>query len=148
MKVAPAAALFPRLDPDAEMEALEAMLPKKEEEYTIAPAKEEIDIETFGKLDLRVATVVAAEKVKKANKLLQLTLKLGSETRTVVSGIAEAYKPEDMIGRQVIVVYNLKPAKLRGIESQGMILAASDPVTGKLNLLAPSEEIHDGAVVS
>jgi len=148
VRVTVGAALFPRLDPKAEEEALEALLPKKEETWEIAPAKEEIDIESFGKLDLRVATVVAAEKVKKADKLLQLTLKLGNETRTVVSGIAKAYKPEEMVGRQVILVYNLKPAKLRGIESQGMILCASDPVTGKLSLLAPVDAMHDGAEVS
>jgi len=86
--------------------------------------------------------------VPKADKLLKLTLKVGSETRTVVSGIAKSYTPEEMVGKQVILVYNLKPAKLRGIESQGMILCASDPVTGDLKLLAPEAGVKDGAEVS
>ena len=96
-----------------------------------SPAKElnlkpEITIEDFAKLDLRVAKVIAAEKVEKADKLLKLTLDLGGNKRQIVSGIAKAYKPEDMIGKNIIIIANLKPAKIRGVESNGMLLAAAD----------------------
>ena len=87
-----------------------------------APA--EISIDDFAKIDLRAAKVLSAEKVPKTEKLLKLTLDLGSEQRTVVSGIAGAYTPEQMVGRTVIYLANLKPAKIRGVVSQGMILAA------------------------
>lgn len=97
------------------------------------PIKEEISIEDFAKLDLRVATIVAAERVKKAKKLLKLQIRIGSEERIIVSGIAQAYEPEQLLGRNIIVVANLAPAKLFGIESKGMLLAASDGL-GKLVL--------------
>ena len=86
----------------------------------------EIALDDFAKIDLRVARVVACEKVPKADKLLKLTLDVGAEQRTVVSGIAGAYQPEQLIGRTVIYLANLKPAKIRGVISQGMILAAGD----------------------
>ena len=87
---------------------------------------EEIDISEFFKTDLRVAEIMTAEKVEKSNKLIKMTVSLGGDdTRTVVSGISQYYKPEDLVGKHVIFVSNLKPAKLMGIESQGMILAAS-----------------------
>ena len=89
-----------------------------------APA--EIAMDDFAKIDLRVAKVVACEKVPKADKLLKLTLDVGAEQRTVVSGIAGAYQPEELVGRTVIYLANLKPAKIRGVLSQGMILAAGD----------------------
>ncbi len=87
---------------------------------------EYISIEEFARLDLKVAEVIACEKMKKADKLLILTLKVGEEERTVVSGIAQYYQPEELIGKKVVVVANLKPVKLRGTMSYGMILAASD----------------------
>jgi methionyl-tRNA synthetase len=90
------------------------------------PEKEMITIDDFAKIDLRVAKVLAVEKVPKADKLLKLEVDLGHETRTIVSGIAKHYEPEDLIGKQVVLVANLKPAKLRGIESHGMLLAASE----------------------
>lgn len=90
------------------------------------PIKPEISIDDFGKIDLRVATVIAAERVPKTDKLMKIQVKLGDEERTIVSGIAQYYEAEQLIGRNVIVVANLKPAKLRGIESKGMLLAASD----------------------
>lgn len=87
---------------------------------------EEIDISEFFKTDLRVAEIMTAEKVEKSNKLIKMTVSLGGDdTRTVVSGISQYYKPEDLVGKHVIFVSNLKPAKLMGIESQGMILATS-----------------------
>ena len=85
----------------------------------------EISIDDFGRMDLRVAKVIAAEKVPKADKLLKLTVDLGEETRTVVSGIAQHYEPEALVGKQVVLVANLKAAKIRGVESRGMVLAAS-----------------------
>jgi methionyl-tRNA synthetase len=124
-------ALFPRIDLSKELEELEKLTaahknPVKEE------AKEEpeeegaglIDINEFGKVELRVGLVTQCEPVKKSDKLLKLQIDLGTETRQIVSGISQWYSPEDLIGKKVIVVANLKPAKLRGVESQGMILAA------------------------
>ena len=88
--------------------------------------KEEITIEDFSKLDLRTAEVISAERHPKADKLLVLQLKVGSEQRQVVSGISKHYSPEDMVGKKLILVANLKPVTLRGVVSQGMILAAED----------------------
>ncbi len=96
------------------------------EERVVEPIKEEITIDDFAKIDLRVVKILKAEKVEKTDKLMKLEVDLGSEIRTVVSGIAKHYVPEDLIGRHVVLVANLKPAKLRGIESKGMILAASE----------------------
>lgn len=111
------------------------------------PAKPEIIYDDFAKLDLRVGTVTACEKVEKADKLLKLSVDLGTETRTIVSGIAMHYKPEEMINKQVVVVINLAPRKMRGIESQGMILTAEDK-DGKLRLLKPEEAVSPGSTVS
>jgi len=99
----------------------------------------------FAKLDLRTAKVIAAEKVEKADKLLKLTVKLGNEERTVVSGIAKHYKPEEMVGKNVVMIANLKPVKLRGIMSNGMILAgATDEV---LKVMELDEDIPSGTQV-
>lgn len=107
--------------------------------------KPEITIDDFGKLDLRVAQIVAAERVPKTDKLMKLQVKIGEEERTIVSGIAQHYEAEQLIGRNVIVIVNLKPAKLRGIESRGMLLAASD---GNGNLvLADAPGIASGSRV-
>jgi methionyl-tRNA synthetase len=92
-----------------------------------APLPERVGIEDFLKLDLRVARVVAAERVPKSRKLLKLDVDLGTERRTLVAGIAEAYEPETLVGRVIAVVANLKPAIVMGVESNGMILAASAP---------------------
>lgn len=115
---------------------------KKEEKHVAAG---EITIDDFAKIDLRVATVVAAERVPKTDKLIKLQVKIGDEERTIVSGIAQHYEPENLIGKNVIVIANLKPAKLRGIESRGMVLAASD---GEGNLvLADAPGIASGSKV-
>ena len=98
---------------------------KKEEKVESIPEAEEITIDDFMKVELRVAEVMEAEPVKKADKLLKLQLDLGYEKRQVVSGIAQYYKPEELVGKKVICVTNLKPVKLRGELSQGMILAGS-----------------------
>ncbi|HIG52413.1 MAG TPA: methionine--tRNA ligase [Candidatus Handelsmanbacteria bacterium] len=118
--------------------------PKKEPD--VREEKGEISIDDFFNVQLRVAQVTAAEKVEKADKLLKLTLDLGDEIRTVVSGIAEWYQPEDLPGTKVVLVANLKPAKLRGIISEGMILAADDG-QGNLTLVSPAQDIAIGAEV-
>lgn len=109
------------------------------------PDSEEITIDDFMKLDLRVAEVISAEPVKKADKLLKLQLDLGYEKRQVVSGIAKFYKPEELVGRKVICVTNLKPVKLRGELSEGMILAGSED--GALSLATIAESLPNGARV-
>lgn len=122
-KVASPEPLFPRIEEkeEPEPEAAKPAAPEKP-----APGIAEIGIEDFGKVELRTATIVAAEKVKGADKLLKLAVDLGGEQRTIVSGIAQHYSPEELPGKTVIVVANLKPVKLRGVESQGMLLAASN----------------------
>ncbi len=106
---------------------------KAQKEAETAP-KPEITIDDFAKVELRVATVLTAEKVENADKLLKLRIKVGEEERTLVAGVALHYAPEELVGKNVVVVFNLKPAKLRGIESQGMVLAASDD-DGNLQVL-------------
>lgn len=124
--------------------AIKAEAPKAEAKKEAAAA-DEITIDDFAKIDLRVATVVAAERVPKTDKLIKLQVKIGDEERTIVSGIAQHYEPENLIGKNVIVIANLKPAKLRGIESRGMVLAASD---GEGNLvLADAPGIASGSKV-
>ena len=114
---------------------------------TVAEIKPEVTYDDFAKLDLRVATVVACEKVEKADKLLKLTLVVGEETRTVVSGIALHFQPEEVVGKQVLLLANLAPRKMRGIESQGMILMAED-ADGKLVFMSPSNAVASGSDVS
>ncbi len=147
--------IFPRIDVKKELAELEKAA---ESRQAAKPAekqkpaaherkeKEQIDIETFGKVQLKVALVTACEKVEKSKKLLKLSVRLGNETRTVVSGIANAYTPEEMVGKKVVMVTNLKPAKLCGIESQGMILCAENE-EGKLSLLQPERQIEDGSEI-
>lgn len=141
--------IFPRIDLKKEIAEIGkiAAANKKEEkkEEKMEEKKPEITIEDFGKIDLRVALVTACEKVEKADKLLKLTVRLGEETRTVVSGIAKYYAPAEMVGKRVVMIANLKPVKLRGIESQGMILCAEDEA-GNLSLVAPENaEFPDGS---
>jgi methionyl-tRNA synthetase len=153
-EVAKASNLFPRVEPPAPAAAPEPAPKAKAKDAKPAPApaapqgpKEPIDFEDFQKIDLRVATVISAEPVPKADKLLLVKLDAGDpEPRQVVAGIAEFWKPEDLVGRQVVVVANLKPRKLRGVESQGMILAVKQD--GRLELLAPSAEVAPGSAVS
>nr|MBP7533267.1 methionine--tRNA ligase subunit beta [Chitinophagales bacterium] len=113
---------------------------------THTPVKEAITYDDFAKLDIRTATIIAAERVPKADKLLKLTIDLGFEQRTVVSGIAEHYTPESIVGQRVLLLANLAPRKLRGIESNGMILMAGDGKT--LQFVSPEGEIENGNVVS
>jgi len=97
-------------------------------------------------LDLRTGTIIEAQKVKKANKLLHLTVDLGFENRSIVSGIAKFFKPEDIIGQEVVIVANLAPRKLRGVESQGMVLMAEND-QGELGFVSPSTGFGNGFVV-
>ena len=152
--------LFPRIDVDkklaeleelrkAQMDAVKAKAEaeaKVEEAKEMTPIKEEITIDDFEKLDLRVVKVLECEPIKKANKLLKLRVDLGGEVRQVVSGIAKHFKPEDLIGKNVVLVANLKPVKLRGELSQGMILAASTDDDSVLNLVSPGE-LPTGSIV-
>jgi len=120
--------IFPRIEDKAVEVAAEVKATgKKEEQATseVASHLPEVTIDEFAKMDLRVVTVLAAEKVEKADKLLKLTVDLGTEQRTIVSGIAKQYTPEELVGKNVVMIINLKAAKIRGIESRGMVLAAS-----------------------
>lgn len=140
--------IFPRIDL-TEMEKLwaeeDAAKAKAEAAKQFEPIKPEITIEDFAKIDFRVCKVLQCEKVKKADKLLKMEVQVGAETRTVVSGIAQRYTPEEMVGKQLVLVANLKPAKLRGIESQGMILAASH--NGEMEVLEVPASILPGGQV-
>ena len=158
IKVEKGQPIFPRLDIEKELEELEKELPsqasdegksKKKDQKKKEGKKEvaEITIDDFAKLDLRVARVISAEKVEKSDRLLKLQLKVGQDTRQVVSGIAEHYCAEELVGKDLILVANLKPVKLRGNLSQGMILAASDK-DGKLALVTVDSEIESGSTVS
>jgi len=150
--------IFPRIDVKKELEELEKMVaakseapkeekPKKDDREKKADAQPEmITIDDFAKLDLRVAKVLDAEKVEGADKLLKLRLEVGDEVRQVVSGIAKHYSPQELIGKSVILVANLKPVKLKGIESRGMILAAVDD--NDLVLVTVDKAIKSGSKIS
>ncbi len=117
-----------------------------EASQNVEPQKEAISFDDFQKMDIRVSKVVAAEKVAKTKKLLKLTVDTGIDTRTIVSGIAEYFTPEELVGRQVLVLVNLAPRELKGIVSQGMILMAEDAM-GKLQIIAPTADVNPGAIV-
>ena len=149
--VAKGTPIFPRLEVDPEVAYIRdqmrgSVVPIEEEpEVMEVPEVPEIDIEDFAKVDLRVATVLACEAVPKTSKLLKLQLDMGYEKRQVVSGIAEHYKPADLIGKKVVVVANLKPVKLRGELSQGMILAGEKD--GYLTLASVAEKLPNGSKI-
>ena len=137
--------------PESATQNVESIKPNTVTEKSVEPlalnAKPVIQYDDFAKLDLRVGKIVAAEKVEKADKLLKLFIDLGFETRTIVSGIALHFKPEEIVGKQVVVVANLAPRKMRGIESNGMILMAED-VNGKLHFVNPEDTVNAGAGVN
>jgi len=141
--------LFARIE-DAEVDAqVQRLLNTKNENEkmtTAKPAKEEIVFEDFMKMDIRTGTILEAEKVAKTKKLLKLKIDTGIDQRTVVSGIAEYYEPDQIIGKKVSILVNLAPRKLRGIESQGMILMAED-TDGKLCFVSPTEDVSNGSEV-
>jgi methionyl-tRNA synthetase len=140
--------IFPRIDPDRQKELIAVWLdqtpPLKAAPGGDPGAVAEVAMEDFARIDLRSAKVLAAEAVPKTEKLLKLTLDLGSEQRTVISGIAGAYAPADLVGRTVLYLANLKPAKIRGVISQGMILAAGGDV---LSLCSFDREAPPGTKV-
>ena len=115
-------------------------------EATAAPAKENIEFDDFVKMDVRAGTVIECEKVAKTKKLLKLKIDTGIDQRTVVSGIAEYYQPEELIGKQVSILVNLAPKKLRGIESQGMILCAEN-ADGTLSIVSPDKAVKNGSEI-
>jgi len=141
------ALLFSKIEDDVIAKQLEKLAKKKEEneqqEVELPPIKETITFDDFSKLDLRVGTITAAEKVKKAKKLLQLQVELGNETRTIVSGIAESFSPEKVVGQQVTVLTNLAPRTIRGVESQGMLLM-SENTEGKMVFISPDKGGENG----
>ena len=146
--------LYERIDIEKELIAMEkraeelaAESAKKEEQVPETPKKATIQYDDFAKLDLKVGKIVAAEPVKRSEKLLKFTVEIGAERRTIVSGIAKYYKPEETIGKLVSVVTNLAPVKLCGVVSEGMLMCASD-ADGKVVLLAPEAEVASGSEIS
>jgi methionyl-tRNA synthetase len=119
----------------------------KEAAKKIAEPKPEVTFDDFAKMDIRTATVLAAERVPKTDKLLKLSIDTGIDQRTIVSGIAEYYSPEDMVGKQICILANLQPKMIRGIESRGMILMAKQG-DGKMRFITPAEVLVNGAVIN
>jgi methionyl-tRNA synthetase len=133
---------------EAQIEKLQATkIANEQENKVIEPQKETIDFEDFTKLDIRIGTILEAEKVAKTKKLLKLKVDVGIDIRTIVSGIAESFSSEEIIGQQVSVLVNLAPRKIRGVESQGMILMTNTP-DGKLAFVAPEKVVKNGQEVS
>ncbi len=146
-KIAKGEILFPRLDIEKELIAMEDMFKPKTEEVKALAHKTEITIDDFDKMELRVGKIIEANKHPKADRLLVFKIRLGSEIRQIVSGIAKFYDPKDLVGRNVVIVANLKPVMLRGVESQGMILSAATDDDSELVVLQ-AEGIVDGVEVS
>ena len=138
--------LFPRLDIEKELDELDQM--SGAEKNIPLELKDEIVYDDFDKLDLRVGTILSAEKHPKADKLLVFQVKMDTETRQIISGVAQYFKPEDCVGKKVVVVANLAPRKLRGLESKGMILFADDALNGKDGLAFVTTEAEDGNPVT
>ena len=137
--------IFPRLDVEAEVEFIKGTMQPPAPEQVDVPGKDEITIDVFDKVELKSATIIDADYIKKAKKLLKIQVDLGNEKRQIVSGIAEFYKPEDIIGKKVVVVTNLKPVELRGEKSEGMILSAEKD--GQLTLVSLPSTIENGSIV-
>jgi len=150
-KLNPPAFLFDRIEDEPIAAQVKRLTDTKAENAAenavVVPQKPEITYDDFTKLDLRIATIIEAEKVAKTNKLLKLTLETGMDKRVVVSGIAEHYSPEQIIGQQVVLLANLAPRNLKGIESKGMILMAEND-QGKLCFVSPTEAFGNGNEVS
>ena len=142
--------LFEKIDDEviaAQVEKLEATKKANEEaSYKANPIRPNIEFDDFLKLDIRVGTVLECTKVPKADKLLQFKIADGLENRTIVSGIAQHYKPEELVGRQVCFIANLLPRKLKGIVSEGMILSAEN-FDGSLSVIGPMREVKPGSEV-
>ena len=151
----PAALLFAKIEDevvDAQIARLETIRAEREaaakaaEAAVVTPQKEECTFDDFGKMDIRTATVLEAERVPKTDKLLKLTIDTGIDKRVIVSGIAEQYSPEEMVGKQICILANLAPRKIRGIESKGMILMARQN-DGKMRFITPAETLCNGAEI-
>lgn len=146
-KINEASLLFSKIEDDvieAQIQKLESTKQNNKKTNPNAnPMKDEITFDDFTKIDLRTATILEAEKVEKADKLLKLKVDTGVDVRTVVSGIAESFGPEEIIGKQVMILLNLAPRKIRGIESQGMLLLTTKP-DGKLSFVTPDETVENG----
>ena len=144
--------LFEKIEDDVIQRQLDKLAATKaanmaaEAAQNVEAQKDTIQFDDFQKMDIRVSTILSAEKVAKTKKLLKLTVDTGIDRRVIVSGIAEHFTPEELVGRQVLVLVNLAPRDLKGITSSGMILMAED-ASGKLRLLQPSEATNNGAIV-
>ena len=138
--------LFSKIENDKIEEQIAKLERATQANNKFPPMKDEVTFDDFSKMDIRVGQVMSAEKVEKADKLLKLTVNTGIDTRTVVSGIAEHYSPEDVVGQKVSILMNLAPRKIRGVESQGMILMAEDD-EGKLSFVAPTKDMEAGGEI-
>jgi methionyl-tRNA synthetase len=149
-KINVAGLLFDKIEDEEINKQMEKLLQTKKHNEAasskIAPAKETISFDDFTKIDIRTATILEAEKVPKTTKLLKLKIDTGLDVRTIVSGIAEYFEPEKIIGRQISIVANLEPRKIKGIESQGMILMAEDK-DGKLHFVSPLDKVNNGSLI-
>jgi len=146
-----AALLFEKVEDatiDAQIEKLNAKKQTAAPVQTaqVPPAKANINYEAFAEMDIRIGTILTAEKVAKTKKLLKLTIDTGIDQRTVVSGLAEQYEPEAIVGKKVSMLVNLEPREIKGILSQGMILMAEDG-EGKLSFVSPVDDLHNGSVI-
>jgi methionyl-tRNA synthetase len=154
IKVEKGEALFPRVDIAKELEALaddqedKSVKSREPEEESLPTTKPSISIDEFEKIDLRVAKVLTCETVPKSDKLLKFSLQLGDETRTVVSGIAKFYEAQQLVGKNVVLLANLAPRKIRGIMSEGMILSAAVHDDSMLTLLSTQSDIPSGSSIS
>lgn len=144
-KVGEATPLFARIDAEKKIEEIAAEMEQEEEKIELAPYKDFVEFEDFEKLDIRVGKVIECEKVKKSKKLLRFTLQVGSETRQILSGIAQFHEPEELIGKNVLFIANFKPRTMMGLESNGMILSAE--FEDKLTVLTTLNDIQSGAEI-
>ena len=147
----PPALLFEKVEDDVIDRQIQKLLDKKaatasQKQIEIVPAKENINFEGFAAMDIRTGTILTAEKVAKTKKLLKLTIDTGLDQRIIVSGIAEYFEPEAIIGQKVCVLVNLEPRAIKGITSQGMILMAEN-AEGKLGFVSAGDDMHNGSVV-
>ncbi len=142
--------LFEKIEDEAINKQIEKLMSTKKANETASvksiPSKDPVTFDDFTKIDIRTATILEAEKVPKTTKLLKLKIDTGIDVRTIVSGIAEYYDPKDIIGRQISIVANLEPRKIKGIESKGMILMAEDK-DGKLVMVTPAEKVNNGSMI-
>ena len=145
IKVGEATPLFARIDAEKKIEEIAAEMEQEEEKIELAPYKDFVEFEDFEKLDIRVGKVIECEKVKKSKKLLRFTLQVGSETRQILSGIAQFHEPEELIGKNVLFIANFKPRTMMGLESNGMILSAE--FEDKLTVLTTLNDIQSGAEI-